>query len=85
MTTNEPPEDFGVVLQVRKIGNSLGFILPKEMLSRLRLQEGDRLHVVEQTERGLKLSPYDPTHAKGLEIARQAFRDYAETFKALAK
>ena len=55
------------------------------MLARLRLQEGDKLHVVEQTERGLKLSPYDPTHAKGLEIARQAFRDYAETFKALAK
>ena len=85
MTKNEPNEDFGVVLQVRKIGNSLGFILPKDMLARLRLQEGDKLHVVEQTERGLKLSPYDPTHAKGLEIARQAFRDYAETFKALAK
>ena len=34
---------------------------------------------------GLKLSPYDPTHARGLEIARQTFRDYADTFKALAK
>ena len=85
MTKNDPSEDIGEVLQVRKIGNSLGFILPKDMLARLRLQEGDKLHVVEQTERGLKLSPYDPTHAKGLEIARQAFRDYAETFKALAK
>ena len=85
MTKNELDEDFGVVLQVRKVGNSLGFILPKDMLARLRLQEGDKLHVVEQTERGLKLSPYDPMHAQGLEIARQAFRDYAETFKALAK
>ncbi|MCX8255387.1 AbrB family transcriptional regulator [Beijerinckiaceae bacterium RH AL1] len=85
MTTSEATDGIGEVLQVRKIGNSLGFILPKEMLARLRLQEGDKLHVVEQTERGLKLSPYDPTHAKGLEIARQAFRDYAETFKALAK
>ena len=85
MTKNDPSEDIGEVLQVRKIGNSLGFILPKDMLARLRLQEGDKLHVVEQTERGLKLSPYDPTHAKGLEIAREAFRDYAETFKALAK
>ncbi len=85
MTTSEATDGIGEILQVRRIGNSLGFILPKEMLARLRLQEGDRLHVVEQTERGLKLSPYDPTHAKGLEIARQAFRDYAETFKALAK
>ena len=75
----------GTVLQVRKIGNSVGVILPKELLARLRLKEGDKLHIVEQTERGLKLSPYDPHHAKAMELARRAFRDYADTFKALAK
>jgi len=75
----------GTVLQVRKIGNSVGLILPKELLARLKLQEGDKLHVIEQTERGLKLSPYDPKHGKAMEIARRAFRTYAETFKALAK
>lgn len=85
MTKNKATEDFGTVLQVRRVGNSLGLILPKDLLARLRLEEGDKLHVVEQTERGLKLSPYDPTHARGMEIARQAFRDYADTFKALAK
>ncbi|HEY0566741.1 MAG TPA: AbrB/MazE/SpoVT family DNA-binding domain-containing protein [Xanthobacteraceae bacterium] len=72
-------------LQVRKIGNSVGLILPKELLARLKLKEGDTLHIVEQTERGLKLSPYDPKHAKAMEIARRAFRNYADTFKALAK
>jgi len=75
----------GFVLQVRKIGNSVGLILPRELLHRLRLQEGDMLHVVEQSERGVKLSPYDPKHAKAMAIARQAFRDYADTFRALAK
>jgi putative addiction module antidote len=75
----------GAVLQIRKIGNSVGVILPKELLARLRLKEGDKLHIVEQTERGLKLSPYDPHHVKAMEIARKAFRDYADTFKALAK
>jgi putative addiction module antidote len=75
----------GFVLQVRKIGNSTGLILPKELLQRLRLKEGDSLHVVELSERGLKLSPFDPKHAKAMEIARRAFRDYADTFKALAK
>jgi len=54
-------------------------------LARLKLKEGDALHVVEQTERGLKLSPYDPKHAKAMEIARRAFRTYVDTFKALAK
>jgi putative addiction module antidote len=80
-----PLDAEGFVLQVRKIGNSTGLILPKELLQRLRLKEGDSLHVVEQSERGLKLSPYDPKHAKAMEIARRAFRDYADTFKALAK
>ena len=85
MSKNKASEDFGTVLQVRRVGNSLGLILPKDLLARLRLEEGDKLHVVEQTERGLKLSPYDPTHARGMEIARQAFRVYADIFKALAK
>jgi putative addiction module antidote len=75
----------GTVLQIRKIGNSLGLILSKELLARLKLKEGDRLHVVEQTERGLKLSPYDPKHARAMEIARRSFRTYADTYKALAK
>ncbi len=72
-------------LQIKKIGNSLGLILPKELLARLRLKEGDVLHVVEQLDRGMKLTPYDPKHARAMEIARRAFRTYADTFKALAK
>jgi putative addiction module antidote len=84
---NETPRkiDEDRVLQVRRIGNSLGLILPKNLLARLDLKEGDKLHVIEQTERGLKISPYDPKHAKAMEIARRAFRTYANTFKALAK
>lgn len=78
-------EQEGFVLQVRKIGNSIGVILPKELLARTNLQEGDKLHVIEQTERTIKLSPYDPKHAKAMAIARKAFRDYADTFKELAK
>jgi putative addiction module antidote len=75
----------GRVLQIKKIGNSLGLILPKDLLARLRLREGDKLHVVEQTDRGLKLSPYDPKHARAMEIARRSFRKYADTYKVLAK
>ena len=84
---NEIPEGgtAGAAVQIRKIGNSTGIILPKELLARLKLKVGDKLHIVEQTERGLKLSPYDPTHARAMEIARQVLRDYADTFKALAE
>ena len=85
---NEAPRDIeieGYRLQIMKIGKSVGLILPKELLARLKLKEGDRLYVVEQTERGIKLSPYDPKHAKAMEIARRSFRKYADTYKALAK
>ena len=86
MTRSEEATDVDdTYIQIRKVGNSLGFILPKEMLARLKLKEGDKLHLVEQTERGFKLSPYDPKHAKAMELARRAFRDYADTFRALAK
>jgi putative addiction module antidote len=73
------------VLRVRKIGNSVGVLLPKELAARLDLKAGDKLHVVEAADRVLKLSPYDPTHAEAMEIARRSFRDYANTYKALAK
>ena len=85
---NEKPRNIeieGYLLQVKKIGNSVGLILPKELLARLKLKEGDKLHLVEHTERSFKFSPYDPKHAKAMEIARRAFRNYADTFKALAK
>jgi putative addiction module antidote len=75
----------GLVLQIKKIGNSVGFILPKELLARLRLKEGDRFYVVEETDRGIRLSPYDPKHVKAMEIARRSFRKYGDTYKALAK
>ena len=65
--------------------NSLGLILSKELLARLKLKEGDKLHVVEQPDRGMKLTPYDPKHAEAMEIARRSFRKYADTYKALAK
>ena len=85
---NEKPRNLeieGYLLQIKKIGNSLGLILPKELLARLKLKEGDKFHIVEQTERGIRLSPYDPKHAKAMDIARRSFRKYADTYKALAK
>lgn len=85
---NEAPsraEFEGHLLQIKKIGNSLGLILPRELLARLKLTEGDKLHVIELTERGIKLTPYDPKHAEGMALARRSFRRYADAYKALAK
>jgi putative addiction module antidote len=79
------PEIEGQLLQIKKIGNSVGLILPKDLLARLNLKEGDKLYVVEQTERGIRLTPYDPKHAKAMTIARRVMEEYKDTFRALAK
>lgn len=82
MTRNTVEGEF---IRIKKICNSLGLILSKDILSRLKLKEGDKLHFVEQTERGIKLSPYDPKHAKAMEMSRRSFSTYADSYKFLAK
>jgi putative addiction module antidote len=85
---NEPPLDPKIestALQIRKIGNSVGIILPKELLARLNLKEGDKFYPVEQSDGSLRLSPFDPKHARTMEIARQVLHEYRDTFAALAK
>jgi putative addiction module antidote len=72
-------------LQIRKIGNSVGVILPKELLARLNLKEGDKFYPVEQPDGSLRLSPFNPKHARTMEIARKIMHEYRDTFAALAK
>jgi putative addiction module antidote len=72
-------------LQIRKIGDSVGLILPDELLSRLNLKEGDALYPVQQPDGSLLLTPHKPKHARAMEIARKVMHDYRDTFAALAK
>ena len=71
-------------IEVKKIGNSVGLILPAKLVAAQRLEVGDKLTLTE-TPDGLMLSKHDAEFDRGLEIARKAFRDYRETFAALAK
>ena len=73
------------ILQVRKIGNSIGFILPKETAARLDLKEGDRLFVIEQPGGGFVLTPHDPDFEKAMEIADEIMDKYRDTLATLAK
>ena len=75
----------GDLVQLRRIGNSVGIILSKDILARFRLAEGDRFTVVQQPGGEVKLVPYDDVHARGMEIARRSFKKYAATYRELAK
>ena len=71
-------------LKLTKIGTSTGAVIPKEMLTRLKVQKGDSLFAIETAE-GYLLTPYDPTVAEQIKAGREFMKQYRETFKALAK
>jgi len=72
-------------LKVRKIGNSLGVVLPKEAVSRLQAGDGDRLYLVEAPNGGYQLTPYDPAFDKKMKKAEDIISRYRNTLHALSK
>ena len=71
-------------LKLTQIGNSVGLILPKEVLARLKLEKGDTVFVTE-TPDGLAVTPYDPSLEDQLEAGRAFMREFRDTFHELAK
>ncbi len=72
-------------IEIKKIGNSTGFILPKELVQRLRLELGDDFFVTETADGGIKLNRADPAFEKGMKIARKAMKTYRNALGELAK
>lgn len=71
-------------LKIRKVGNSLGVILPKEIIDRLFLQENDLVEIFEETG-GLRLTPYDTEFAEWAEAFRKSNSKYGNVLRELAK
>jgi putative addiction module antidote len=72
-------------IEIKKIGNSDGLLLPKELMQRLDLKRGQELHVTELAGGGLQLMPYDPDFEETMKIADQTMDQYRDTLAALAK
>jgi putative addiction module antidote len=72
-------------IEIKKIGNSTGLILPKELLNRLNLSQGDWLDLTEMADGRVMLSPHDPLFEEGMEIAERAIKKYRNALKTLAK
>ncbi len=71
-------------LTFRKIGGSLGATFPKDMLERLNVAEGDTFFLVE-TEKGILITPYDPSFERAMEIYRRGAKKYRNALRELAK
>ena len=71
-------------LKIRKIGTSLGVVLPKELLTELGVGEGDHLYPV-RTPDGVSLTQYDPDFAEILDDNRDYMRRHRNAMRELAK
>lgn len=72
-------------LKVRKVGNSLGVVLPKEVLSRLNLEDGDRVFLTEAPDGSYRITPYDPEFEKQAKIGKKFIAKYRNALRALAQ
>ncbi len=71
-------------LKLTQIGNSVGLILPKDVLARLKLEKGDTVFVTE-TPDGVAMTPYDPSLEEQIDAGRAFMREFRDTFHELAK
>ncbi|RLA43330.1 MAG: AbrB/MazE/SpoVT family DNA-binding domain-containing protein [Gammaproteobacteria bacterium] len=71
-------------VKVTTVGNSMGILLPKEALSRMKASKGDTLYMVE-TPDGYTLTPYQQDFGKQMEASEDIMKRYKNTLRELAK
>jgi len=71
-------------VKITTIGNSVGIVLPKEVLSRLHVEKGDSLYLVDTPE-GVQLTPYDQDFAAEMDAAKRVMRKHRDVLRKLAE
>jgi putative addiction module antidote len=73
-----------LALKISQVGNSLGIVLPKELLARLKVGKGDVLFLTEAPD-GWRVTPYDPGLEEQLAEAQAIMRRRRSVLHELAK
>jgi len=71
-------------LKLRKVGGSIGLIIPKDVLENLHLEEGDQVYA-DATQDGLHLTPYDPDFEATMKAFSRTRKKYRNALHQLAK
>jgi len=71
-------------LKVTQIGNSVGVILPRELLAKLGISKGDSVYAIEQPD-GVRLTTADPDFEAQMEVARAVMKRWRNVLRELAK
>ena len=72
-------------LKLRKVGNSVGVVLPKEVLAHMKVDEGDTVSLTEGPEGSLRMSPHNAEVARQMEKVQDVMKRYRNTLRELAK
>ena len=71
-------------LKLMSIGNSVGVIIPKELLARLGVQKGDTLFAIDAPD-GVYFSVSDPEFEAKMAVARRVMKERRNVLRELAK
>jgi putative addiction module antidote len=71
-------------LKVRRVGNSVGVVLPKEALARLNVNSGDLLYITDAPD-GFRITAADPEFEKQMHLAEKGMKRYRNALRELAK
>jgi putative addiction module antidote len=71
-------------VKITTIGNSVGIVLPKEVLNRLHVEKGDSLYLLDTPE-GVQLTPYDQDFAAEMDAAKRIMRKHRDVLRKLAE
>jgi putative addiction module antidote len=72
-------------LKLRKVGNSVGLVIPKEALQKLNSKEGDTLVFSESPDGGFRVTPDKESFSDQMAIAEDIANRYRNTLNELAK
>jgi putative addiction module antidote len=73
-----------VTLKLTQIGNSVGFVLPKEVAARLHVEKGDVVYLTESSD-GYRISPYNPEFETQMQAAERIMKKRRNALRELAK
>ena len=71
--------------KVRKIGNSLGIVLPKEALQAMKVKEGATLYITEAPKSAVQITPEKENFSEMMDIAEEGMQRYRNALRELAK
>jgi putative addiction module antidote len=71
-------------LKARPVGNSTGVTLPREVIDRLKIRNGDTIYLTDSPD-GFRLTPYNPEFERQMKKAESVMHRYKDALRQLAK